>query len=209
MKKSTKGPATKKTVAGPRVGAVTVAAGYPFDADAVRTVIAPELLKVAHANAVDIPQLTARQLYAYLRDNRSSPLWRFMPSDERAIKMAHVEMCRRFIRSVRIVSAAVPNVTGEPLFVNLDDIPVSRDERGREKRGRTNILAKDARGRFDLSTRVAAARASLVIAAFKQLEYWCGSASVSDHYMKLVADVRAALDEFESVRESLRDRAAE
>jgi len=210
MKKSKPGAAPlKKAARAPRLGTITSADGFPWTSEDVRDRIAPELLAIARLNAVDVPMVSAKQIYAYMRANRESVLWHYMPSDKRAIEMTHLEYCRKFIRSVRVVTANVPGVHGEAMLVNVDDVPTFRDADGKERRGRTNVLASDARERFDLSSRVASARFALVAGAFRQLEFWCRTSNVPEHYVDFVASMREAIDMFEASRAAMRDKAAE
>lgn len=143
-----KKPLTKTRRKGPPLGTVPVqyqaARGSPF-ADSDAEVIGPELVKIAEANRVgDIRSLDKKLVFEVVEADEHHPLRQFYDwDDERMARQARLERTALMIRSIRILTPSLPELSRPSPLVLFDPDHVQRRSNAPEARRRSHVLIQD------------------------------------------------------------------
>lgn len=198
---------SKKTVrkARPSVRLVPVK-GCIYTQRDVERVIGPALIVLAEKHRVDVPQLTAKQVYADIEGDRGHPLWKYIDLDpKRAVRSYVLKQIGHMMRCVRVEYAHIPQLKPSALFVSMADTSL----RGDGGTGRASVVTLDAHDKTGIAKRIADGQVLRLRQAWRPLHDWSVRSRLPRAYAQLVNDVGAALAAFDAGETKQREAAAE
>lgn len=173
--------------------------------------IGPDLLRIAEEhNTADVRSIDKHDVYAWVKAHPRSALakWIFRTPREAAADAYYLELCRRVVGYVKVVTVHLPQ--GEPLFVRATKAPVRIVEKANRRaeiiRGNRSVLRADLLKDEPSFMSALGLKIRSVRDQFVSLERLVLSRPSPREIRKLVAQIRGALNEYEN---ATKDDAAE
>jgi hypothetical protein len=156
--------------------------------------IGPVLIEIADRHAVDIPQLTTKQVYDEVSKNKRHILWKYLNVDpSKAMRSWIMSQLDSLMSSVRVVYADLPSVKPQALFMSVSDTSRAGDG----GTGRAKVSSIHARDESGISERIASGMVNRLRQEVSRLEALSAGTHLPPHYRLLLSEALASLDKFE------------